>query len=332
MAFALAAAFGCAQRSASEARVDAPATPPDAGDRFVVTALDERGAPVPGAVVWILERDGLDPVEAAFTARVTGDLVETSRVLASHTGTTDALGRAAFEFIEAANVLAAGEHGPLFGQIELVGTPAERRANEAVIRLENRRAFEVLVTHANGDAAASIPVTAGVETPVPGATDGRTRSDLLPVTARTDANGRATLYLPRGFERGRAFARARIASEERSSAELVQGRAARIELPATSALELRVVDRHDLAPIEGGFVQLFALRDGSVSDATLVRRIAEGRVRFPAVELGAPLNATCVLRTPSGYGRAKVRVEPIGESTDTATIEIDTTDLTPILE
>ena len=299
--------------------------------RLVVTATDSTGKPVADADVWILDIDGLDRIEATLAGRMTGDLIATSRSLATHVQTTDSMGRATFHRSDAKGVLIAAERGPLFGQKEIAHSNSDELPSDITVRLAERRVFEVAVSHPSGEPAVGIPVSAGVRTPIPGSVDGRTRSDLLPVTARTDEAGRATLYLPREFRMGELFARARVATERHQVSELVSGSETAIVLPASGTLLCRVVDDEDGAPITGGYVQLFARRDGSVSDATLVRPIENGSVRFNAVEAGIVLSATLVLPTESGYGRAKVRVGAIELGTTTSTtIEVSTKDLEPV--
>lgn len=314
-----AGASGAGVRSEGVSADGAPAILPASAPavRTVVFVKDAAGAPVAGADVWCIDQSLMDPRRAAFASRETGDLVTTSRVLASETTRTDSLGRAGLRLDARRSVLVAGELGASFGQAEF----ANGLGSEVELTLSARRSYTVTVVDPSGAPVQGVPLTIGVAEVSPAGLTERTRVDLMPVTSMTGPDGVATLHVPSRFvdrygEKS-LLAVARIPSRSRISKRLGEASALELVLPPICTLTLVAPPEEAGGDPWQGLVQVFAASHGSQSDSTLAVQLVDGVARIPAVEIGVALRVNGLIElSGSATRRDDVEHGRLGERLD----------------
>ena len=300
---ALVQAAACTSSPRALPGTPSPAVPEES--RLRVEVVDGAGAPIAGADVWLIEQSGLDPTRAAFASRVTGDLVATSRELASQVIRSDERGIALLER-PSGGAMIAGERGSAFGQAEFLGRPPA----DVRIQLADRLEFQITVLDAVGTPLAGVPLTLGVQ-----AAQGRQMPELLPVTSLSGEDGVVVLYVPQkligAIERSALVVMARIPSRRPTVLTLDAAIASDMILPAVGRLELFAPELGG-GPPWSGLIQVFASSDGTRSDTTLAVRLENGYVELPAVEADTDLRISGLISLEGGgappFGRLRRRI------------------------
>ncbi|MEE2939294.1 MAG: hypothetical protein VX460_02805 [Planctomycetota bacterium] len=265
--------------------------------------VTEGGATVTGECeIWALQEGAFDPRALLVVGRATGDRVETSRRVATWSGRARA-GRADLPRAAGASVLVMARRGASYGEVEI--TPAAVCPVELAIH--PRTALTARVVDGAGQPVAGVPVGLGLRELRGGVRD-------LPIAARTDADGLATLYggADEAAKGAPLVACVRTATAERLVRPITPALEASFVLPDPASVEVRF-DGGAAGGIEG-IVQVFAAAEGSRSARALGSLVERGATEPIVVQGGVPLRAIIAVTDPEDRGVIAGRVSlEVGE-------------------
>lgn len=290
--------------------------------------MTEDGAAAAGEFeVWALEGGAFDPRALLLVGRATGDRVETSRRLATWSGTTER-GRVRVPRTAGASVLLVARQGERYGEIEV----GARTRGPVELPVRARAELVARVMDGEGRPVSGVSVGLALEDPRGGLRD-------LPITTRTGGDGRAVLH--GGTEAGAAgaplVAVVRTATSERLARPITPSLEAAFVLPEPASVELRLVAPDGATDGARGIVQVFAASEGSRSSRATSALVEEGTSGTLVVQGGVPLRAILAVSDPADpyslVGRTMLDIPAVrGGAMEKVTVDLTTwTELTATL-